>query len=51
MLWLALGAALIIGSALYITRRESALARHAQPAKPEEPSAASSGPGDRPNSR
>ena len=49
--WLAVGTALIVGSALYITRRESMLARRAQPVKPAAPSASSSGAGEKPNSR
>ncbi|WP_270935127.1 DMT family transporter [Falsiroseomonas oryzae] len=61
--WLGLGAALIVGSALYITHREAQVAQRrpatlvaapalpAQPAKPEADSAASSGDGSRPKSR
>ena len=61
--WLGLGAALIVGSALYITRREAQVARQraapmaaaplapAQPMKPEAASAASSGDGSSPKSR
>jgi drug/metabolite transporter (DMT)-like permease len=48
-LWLGLGAALIIGSALYITGREARASRQA--AKPEAARAASSGDGSRPKSR
>ncbi|MDO9502071.1 DMT family transporter [Falsiroseomonas sp.] len=63
--WLGFGAALIVGSALYITRREAQVARRRaaplaanaeaalpiQPVKPQADSAASSGPGSSPNSR
>jgi drug/metabolite transporter (DMT)-like permease len=48
-LWLALGATLIIGSALFITQREAAAAR--QRARPQAASAASSGDGSNPKSR
>jgi len=60
--WLGLGAALIVGSALYITRREAKVTEHraaplaaapiapAQTAKPASSSASSSGPGSRPKS-
>ena len=64
-LWLALGATLIVGSAVYITRREARMAREQvaplaanprapaalQPRKPDAASAASSGPGASPKSR
>jgi drug/metabolite transporter (DMT)-like permease len=51
-LWLGLGTALILGSALYITRREAKLARERrQAAKPEAAIAASSGSGSKPKSR
>lgn len=51
--WLGLGAVLIVGSALYITRREAALARRAttQATKPDAAMAASSGAGSKPKSR
>ncbi|OYW08256.1 DMT family transporter [Falsiroseomonas selenitidurans] len=65
--WLAAGAVLIVGSAIYITRREAAVARRraaplaavaqaappaaAQPMNPQAASAASNGAGDRPKSR
>lgn len=61
--WLALGAVLIVGSALYITRREAKVAQRkaaplaaapiaaAQPAKPASASAASSGDASRSKSR
>lgn len=51
-LWLGLGTALILSSALYITRREAKLARAARQAtKPEAAIAASSGDGSKPKSR
>lgn len=63
--WLGLGAALIVGSAVYITRREAQVARRRaaplaanaqaalpiQPTNPQADSAASSGPSSSPNSR
>jgi drug/metabolite transporter (DMT)-like permease len=51
-LWLGLGAALIVGSTLYITRREARLARdRAAAAAQAEASAASSADGASPKSR
>src|SRR5690349_24731265 len=61
--WLGIGAALIVGSALYITQREAKVANRkaaplaaspltpAQPAKPASASAASSGAASSPKSR
>lgn len=50
-IWLGIGAALIIGSTLYITRRESRLAREAAQRMAATPSAASSGADSSPKSR
>ncbi len=50
-IWLGIGAALIIGSTLYITRREARLARAAAQRAANTPSAASSGPDSSPKSR
>jgi len=48
---LGLGAALIIGSAIYITRREAQVARAAQPRKPDSATAASSTDSGNPKAR
>jgi drug/metabolite transporter (DMT)-like permease len=49
--WLGIGSALILGSALYITRREAKLARAAQRGTAAAESAASSGDASKPKSR
>ncbi len=50
-LWLGVGTALILGSALYITRREARLAREAQRGTPAAATAASSDDASKPKSR